>query len=445
MRIGLFSDTYRPNVNGITFVIDILRAELEKLGHEVYIFAPIPQVRNYKDADKHIYRYRAIKGLFFDDYLTSIFFPPRELKRIEALKLDLVQFFTPSQVGLLGAYAAIKYNIPLVSQYSTDLYEYVAHYPASVPGVVGLALTAPIALQSDTEELRRIYKRLRQNDVEGAWAQKLTAKMMTIIHNRCSQVIVLSRKMQHQLKGWDTQSPISLIPTGVDPLPASEQSRAEIREQFGIDADEKIIMYAGRLGAEKNIDLLIDAFKLSLKDLPKSKLFIVGDGMHRKKLEERAGSHKDADQIVFTGFWERQDLGGMYAAADLFVFPSLTDTQGLVLHEAAHAGLPLIVVDSHVSEVLKDNQNGFIVKNNASQMAKAIVKCFSNEANYKKMSDKSRHLAALYSQEKQAKKLEKLYLDLAGEGVPAKTSKRDDKKTSLSAELTAFSLTNPDK
>ncbi len=117
----------------------------------------------------------------------------------------------------------------------------------------------------------------------------------------------------------------------------------------------------------------------------------------------------------------------------------------MVLHEAAHAGLPLIVVDAHVSEVLKDNQNGFIVKNNASHMAKAIVKCFSSEANYKEMSEKSKRLAAQYSQEKQAKKLERLYLDLVGEGVPTKASKRDDKKPSLSAELTAFSLTNPDK
>src|SRR3990167_7473811 len=110
MRIGLFTDTYLPTVNGVAFVVDSTRRELEKLWHEVYVFAPAPTLR-YKEANRRIIRYRAIKGISFRQNLTSVFFPPQQVRKIRRLDLDVIHFFSPNQVGLLGIYVALSENI----------------------------------------------------------------------------------------------------------------------------------------------------------------------------------------------------------------------------------------------------------------------------------------------------------------------------------------------
>lgn len=145
MRIGLFADTYVPIHNGISYVVELTRAGLEKLGHEVYIFAPSPEF-GYTETDDHIIRYPAIKGVTYDDDLTSLFFPPTQLQKINKLKLDIIQFFTPNQVGLLGLRAGLRYDIPVISRYSTDLYQYVEYYPAAQKVILGFPMAAPVVL-----------------------------------------------------------------------------------------------------------------------------------------------------------------------------------------------------------------------------------------------------------------------------------------------------------
>src|SRR6266567_8184241 len=124
MRIGFFSDRYLPLTDGIAYSMEDARRELEKLGHEVYIFAPKPGLR-YHETSPRVIRFPAVKGLFFDDYRTSLFFPPQTSRQIDKLKLDLIHFHTPGQIGLFGAVYALRHNVPLVTTYHTDLYEYV--------------------------------------------------------------------------------------------------------------------------------------------------------------------------------------------------------------------------------------------------------------------------------------------------------------------------------
>ena len=143
MRIGLFTDSYRPSINGIVYVVESLKRELEALGHEVFVFCPAKTINPSKDDEQtdngHIIRFPSLKGAFFDDYDTSIFFPPRELLRIKKLKLDVIHIFTPSQIGLIGVRASHKYEIPCVIQHCTDMYEFAEHYPAVLPGILALA------------------------------------------------------------------------------------------------------------------------------------------------------------------------------------------------------------------------------------------------------------------------------------------------------------------
>ena len=109
MRIGLFTDSYRPSINGIVYVVESLKRELEALGHEVYVFCPAKSISPSKQAEllhedenSRIIRFRSITGAFFDDYDTSVFFPPVVQRQIANMNLDVVHIFTPSQIGLLG-------------------------------------------------------------------------------------------------------------------------------------------------------------------------------------------------------------------------------------------------------------------------------------------------------------------------------------------------------
>ncbi len=137
MRIGLFTDTYRPSINGIVFVVESLKRHLEDLGHEVYIFCPARSIRRGKHAatyseNDHVVRFVSVKGAFFEDYDTTLFFPPRVLGQIRDLDLDVIHFFTPGQVGLMGVFAGYRNNTPVVAQHCTDLYEFVEHYPMRI-------------------------------------------------------------------------------------------------------------------------------------------------------------------------------------------------------------------------------------------------------------------------------------------------------------------------
>jgi 1,2-diacylglycerol 3-alpha-glucosyltransferase len=111
MKIGIFSDRYLPQTDGISISIETFRVELEKLGHEVYVFAPKPSLR-YKERSSRIFRFPAIKGLFIDDWLTSFFFPPQVIKQIDKLNLDIIHYQTPSQIGLMGLYYGLQKICP---------------------------------------------------------------------------------------------------------------------------------------------------------------------------------------------------------------------------------------------------------------------------------------------------------------------------------------------
>lgn len=410
MRIGLFTDTYRPSVNGIVFVVDILREELTAAGHEVFVVCNAEKtLRRSAESDDHIIRFPTIKQVFFDDYDLSLFFPPRELSRIKELELDAIMFFTPSQIGLMGVYAAKKLDIPLIAQYSTDLYEYVEHYRTVAPGLAALAATLPFTFRMSREDLRRWVQTFRPSLQLTNWSKKTVESLVTLMHQKCDAVIVLSRKSLKQLKSWEgaEKCRFELIPTGVDalPQPADGDGPARFRHGIGLRSDDLVAMYVGRLGAEKNLDVIIPMMERLTEAEPRAKFVFVGDFEYRKNLEEMADASSAAANIIFTGRIPREELGAVYGAADVFVFPSLKDTQGLVLHEAAHAGLPIVMCDPDLSEVVKDGYNGLIVKDSPSEMARAVSLLFANPQMREEFCLNSRKLAAKFSQKRQTEKI----------------------------------------
>lgn len=425
MRIGLFTDTYRPSINGIVFVVESLKRELESLGHEVYVFCPAKSMSPSKqaellneDADSRIIRFPSIKGAFFDDYDTSVFFPPAVQRRIKELELDIVHVFTPSQIGLVGVKAAKKNNIPLVIQHCTDIYEFVDHYPAVLPGALALAgIVFPMSVRLRGHDLLEIAKLYKPRAGVTKWNKDIIESVITILYSKADAVIALCRKSCKQLKSWqydDYQYELVLMPNGVNALPRPTKTEVKVfREQWNLAEDDEIFGFVGRLGEEKNLPLLIKSFERHIaKKRPKAKLLFVGDFEYRKTLEEMAAATKYADRIIFTGAMPREKLGLAYSVLDVFAFPSLKDTQGWVLHEAAHAGLPIVLVDKELSEVVQDGVNGFIANDNPTSFGRSIITLLEDANKRQEFGAISKKLAAKFTESRQVKKLEKLYQEL---------------------------------
>lgn len=421
MKIGLFTDTYRPSINGIVFVVDSTKKHLEELGHEVYIFCPARSIRPSKTAlefeeDEHIIRFPSIKGAFYDDYDTSLFFPPRVLRRIRELDLDVIHFFTPGQVGLMGVYAAFKTNTPLVAQHCTDLREYVEHYRDGLllPGLLALIALLPFTVKVDGKDLREIMKLYRPRRGRVEWNIDIVERMVTLVYSKCDAVVALSRKSKVQLESWqhtdNYQYPVTLKPDGVTPLPKStaKEQRA-FRQEYGIADDDELITFVGRLGSEKNLAMLIPVLEQVHAVRPATRLLFVGDFEYRETLEELAAASLASDRITFTGALPREELGKIYETSSVFAFPSLTDTQAWVLHEATHAGLPVVMIDPDLSEVVIDDENGYIVPNAVNEFAEAVLKILGDDKLRKAFSKRSRELSAQFTEAGQIKKLEKLY------------------------------------
>lgn len=421
MRIGLFTDTYRPSINGIVFVVESLKRYLEDQGHEVFVFCPARSIRPSKhavtyDEDNHVIRYPSVKGAFYDDYDTSLFFPPRVLSQVRDLKLDVIHFFTPGQVGMMGVYAAHKTNTPLIAQHSTDLREYVEHYRDGLllPGVLALIALLPFTVKVDGKDIFEIMKMYRPRRGRVRWNIDIVERMVTLVYSKCDAVIALSRKSKNQLESWQKDEnyryEVTLLPNGVDRLkPPSNEELKNFKMQWNIGPKDEVFGFVGRLGSEKNLAILISTLELVASKRPNAKLIFVGDFDFKETLEALAKDSPSHSRIIFTGALPREDLGVAYAAMDIFVFPSLTDTQGWVIHEAALAGLPLVLIDTELSEVIKPGASGEYAENNPQSLAEIIIDLFSNPKKCRQYGELSQQLARRYTERRQVRKLSKLY------------------------------------
>ena len=411
MRIGLFTDTYHPAMNGIVNVVDITRTQLEALGHEVFVFCP--KVNNDpKEYDDHVIRFRSIPTGLFDDNRLSMFFPLVEMRKIRKMELDVIHFFTPLQIGMMGIYAAQRTDAILVGQHCTDFYQYVEHYPQVLPGVLALTLTLPFTVKFDGVDTRTLLKSYRPQSGVTQWSRDVVENLMALVYSRCDAVIAVSRKSQKQLEGWRKKYYYDVItlPTGVDPLPKPTATQIkEFRKTWGIDPDDLVFANIGRMGAEKNLAILIPSLKKVLEKHPNARLLFVGDFDYLETLKELAATSGYSDRITFTGRIPRQELGTAYAAADVFVFPSVMDTQGLVVHEAANAGLPIVYVDKYVTEAVIDGENGFVARNSAASIAEKVIRLFDDPDLRKTFGKASVEIARRYSERTQTVKLEEIY------------------------------------
>ena len=187
--------------------------------------------------------------------------------------------------------------------------------------------------------------------------------------------------------------------------------RAEVRAQMGILADQRILLYVGRLAKEKNLGLLFEMAAIAFAQDPNLRLWLVGDGPYRVQAAALARASGVGDRVHFVGEVQRSAVDRYYAAADLFVFPSITETQGLVVQEAMTYGLPAVVVGGGGAGAgVVTGENGWLVPADADAFSEAILRIMGDDELSSRLSEGAVRLVRQYGSDAMAERVVEVYL-----------------------------------
>ena len=337
MRIGLFTNNYLPFCGGVTISVETLRRGLEARGHEVWTFAP--RFPGVADASPRIVRFPSVPAATYPEFALAVPWAPRISRLVAGLGLDVFHAHHPFLLGPAARRLARRLGRPLVFTYHTR-YEKYAHY---VP--------------------------LTRSLVEAAALQ-----LSTRFAARADAVIAPSVLVRDQLRARGVTVPIEVVPTGVDLTCFRPADRATARRELGLPAGDPLVLYVGRLDREKSVDRVLLAFDRLGGTLSRAQLWLVGQGTETESLRRIAGRLSAGDRVHFAGVRAHESLAAWYQAADLFLFASETETQGLVLAEAAACGLPAVAVTAPgCDEVVRDGETGILTKADPAALAEAAI------------------------------------------------------------------------
>ena len=328
MRIALFTETFLPKVDGIVTRLKHTVEHLQRLGDDVLVFSPDGGLTEYKGARIH-----GVSGMAFPLYPELKLALPRPSigEALEQFRPDLIHIVNPAVLGLAGLFYAKTLDIPLIASYHTHLPKYLEHY---------------------------------------GWGmfEGLVWELIKAVHNQARMNLVTSTAMQEELTAHGVER-VKVWQRGVDTeLFRPELASREMRDRLAQGhPDAPLLLYIGRLSAEKEIDRI----KPVLEAIPDARLALVGDGPYREELEK----HFADTHTHFVGYLAGEELASAYASADVFVFPSRTETLGLVLLEAMAAGCPVVAANSGgIPDIVTNGENGFLFDPKDEQGAIAATK-----------------------------------------------------------------------
>ncbi|MGB8519668.1 MAG: glycosyltransferase, partial [Candidatus Tumulicola sp.] len=308
MRVGFFTEVYRPVVNGVVASIDTLADGLRGRGHQVYCFAP--RVPGYEEADGPVFRMPSLPLPAQASYRLTLPLVSRRNLNTVIKRLSVVHVHSPFVTGWMGLRYARRYGMPLVYTYHTQLEAY-AHYVPFEPNATRFAAS----------QLTRTFA------------------------NLTDAVIVPTPAMATHLRDLGVTVRLEVVPSGIDLRAFGAGRRDEaLRDRMGVGPGDRMLLCVSRLAKEKNIELLLEA--VALAGDPRLRVVVAGDGPARSELEERARECGVAERTRFLGFVPKECLPDLYASCDAFCMPSTTETQGLVQAEALAAGAYVLAADA---------------------------------------------------------------------------------------------------
>lgn len=383
LRVGLFTNNYLPMLGGVCTAVETVRSALERFGHDVVVVAPGAAVPG-QDAP-HVLRVPAVPAPTYPDFALPLPVGPRLARRIRALDLDVFHAQHPFLLGGTARRLARASGRPLVFTYHT-LYDKYAHY---VPGPRPLVARAAIA-----------------------WSTRFA--------NAADLVVAPSAGLAARLRAQGVQRPIEVLPTGVDLGRFRPGDRAAARRRLGLPPGVPVLLYVGRLDREKNLDFLLETFQRVADCHRTVRLLLVGRGSQEAALRRRAARLGAGDRVAFVGGVAPAAVAPYYQAADLFVFASTTETQGLAVLEAMATGLPVVAVRAGgVDEALVDGVSGRLAPEASADFAAAVLELLRDDGLARKLAAGAREGALAFTADGLGQRLAALYYRLVGETAPA--------------------------
>ena len=386
MRILYISDVYFPRVNGVSTSIRTFRRELAALGHEITLIAPAyPEAVAADEAG--IVRIASSRVPFDpEDRLMQA----RALRSVRARlgreTFDIVHIHTPFIAHYTGVRIARELGIACVATYHTFFEEYLHHY-------------IPVAPRLLTRAAARAISRSQGNEVDA--------------------LIVPSRAMLGMLTTYGVQKPMQILPTGIPLAEFNGGDGAAFRRRHGIPADCPLLLHVGRTAFEKNIDFLLHAFKVVVARHPLARFVVTGEGPALGQLKRLARRLEIEANVHFIGYLERsRELLDCYRAADVFMFGSKTETQGLVLLEAMATDLPIVALaELGALDILETQRGALIAPADADTFAALVMRVLESPALKRKLALEAHDFARQWEAREFAVRLAEFYAQCAGARV----------------------------
>ncbi|MCX8074467.1 MAG: glycosyltransferase family 4 protein [Clostridia bacterium] len=413
MKIGIFTDAYHPVTSGVVTSIKMVEEEMKKRGHEVFIFAPS---KHEPTENENLYMLKSMPLFVAKEYKNRVatFYSRTVAKEIKEIGLDIVHTQDEFSLGLFGKIIARKFGIPFIHTYHTMWEDYL-HYIIPIKGT------------------RNIYPKRFARVFSKNFARKAEC------------IIAPSKKTEKYLKYRCKikNKPIYIIPTGINidpfnPKNFSENDKAELKKSLGINKDDKVILFIGRVAEEKSIHVILNNLSEVFNTVPNCKMLIVGDGPAKSSLEELAVKLNIKDKVIFAGkqVWEKIAL--YYSIGDVFVNASLTETQGLTFIEAMAAGVPIVAKYApNLSEFIINNENGILVKYD-NQISKAIINILSDYKLRQKLVSRAYVTATEHSSKEFGDKLEQVYMHVVENYKKDKEKRKGKKRLSITDALLKY-------
>ena len=352
MRIAIFTNNYLPNPFGVSMSIESFRREFEKLGHTVYVFAP--EFRGYVDenqnacpSDRRVFRYPALDLKFKNiRFPIAIPYSYRIDRILSDLEIDVIHSQHPNLLGWQAKRWSKKKNVPLIFTWHT-LYDQYAHFAPFIPSKLA------------------------------AW---WTIKNAVRYANSCDQIIVPTKSVKKIITDWGVHNEnVQAVATGVEESFFQNTDRVGTRKQFGIEDDEVALLLLSRLTTEKNVEFLVRAVIRILKKNEKTKFILAGEGQELPKLKKMIVDAGLINKVVFSGIVKREITKNIFAAADIFVYASKSETQGMILTEAMCLGLPVVALAAAGAIDIIGNQiTGLLVKENEDEFVNAVERLIND-------------------------------------------------------------------
>ena len=379
MKILFISDVYFPRVNGVSTSIRTFISQLKILGHQVDLIAPDYGVNN--TTENFVKRIPA----------RSIYFDPEDklMKYGEALKLlpelrqgnyDLIHIHTPFVAHYLGIKLSKLLNIPCVETYHTFFEDYLHHYLPWIPKRMARGLA------------RMISKRQC---------------------NAVNAIVAPSQPMLDVLRSYGVLVHADVIPTGLQSSSFAQADGLAFRIKYGIALGRPMLLYVGRVAFEKNIDFLLQMTKCLIETHPNILLVVTGEGPAEKSLNQLSKTLNLQNNVQFIGYLDRNtELNACYKAADVFVFASKSETQGLVLLEAMAQGTPVVAIaELGTASILVEGEGAMIAPDSTHGFAEKVASLIENPKQRKNLATKAKdYTTQFWTAGVQAERKEAFYL-----------------------------------